>query len=374
MAGSVSTFQAHGSVELPTRRRRALLRGSFAIAMALCAAFAFGLSAGDAASLRSFTDSVDRWQSNPEFRSLAAEYSVSGSEALRTRPLLVPADRLIIVARSCPLLPERYGLTPTCRLHYEDFTRGPLSAYLHLCDEQAVHYVVGMVEDLGRRTSGAPAPRAELDAFLGAFKLDTHVVRDAGALWSVAALLSDTEAASRPFRIRTVIGAALASHVQALAREMGFPPDAGRMSVAQQRAVLDRLDGYVRRHDPELWRTKQVSDFCAGIWAHAFGRSYNLLIKPFLALCAACRVALVVLLLWAVARRLRAQAELLSAASPARAFQVQQSAHSPAAVARPATRGDPARTDERAGSLTATGPSAPAPAPPRPAGSRRRRA
>jgi hypothetical protein len=359
------------SIEAESRARPArwtvmAARGGFVVAAVLCVAFAFGLSARDAATLRSFADSVDRWQVNPEFRSLAAEYSVRGSEALRTRPILAPADRVIILARSCPLLPERYALTASTRLHYEDFGRGPLCAYLHLCDEQAVHHAVGMVEELGRqcRETGRPAPdAAELRAFLRMFKLDSPVVKDAGALASVSALLADTHARSEPFTYRGVVGAALGPHVRALAAELGFPADARRMTVAQQRAVLDRLDAYVRRQDPELWRTKQVSDFCAGIWAHVFGRSYNLLIKPFLFLHAAGRVGLLVLLWWAAARWAEARQE-------ARAGAREASQGFFLAAASPRDAGARAATVD----VIEPAPPVPARARPRPAGARRRRA
>jgi hypothetical protein len=40
-------------------------------------------------------------------------------------------------------------------------------------------------------------------------------------------------------------------------------------------ADLDELDAQVRTTNPELWRTKQVSDFLAGIWAQAYGRIYQ---------------------------------------------------------------------------------------------------
>jgi hypothetical protein len=350
------------------RGRRATLvaRAALVTAALLCAGFAFGLSGHDAAALRSFSDSVDRWQADPEFRALATEYSVRGSEALRTRPLFVPADRAIIVARSCPLLPERYTLAPSTRVHYEDFSRGPLCAYLHLCDEQAVHHAVGMVEELGRRgrEAGQTTPdAADLRAFLGMFKLDTPVVKDAGAVASVAALLADTRAGSEAFTYRGVIGAALLPHVQALAFELGFPPDVRRMTAAQQRTVLDRLDAYVRRRDAELWRTKQVSDFCAGIWAHVFGRSYNLLIKPYLFLHAAARVVLFVLLAWAAVRLASARRNAGAAAGDAaHAFSL--------SATQPREAGARAAPGDVSGAATPV----PARARPRPAGARRRRA
>lgn len=360
MAKALDTFDAGPPRRAPRRGRSLLLRALFCFVLLFCAAFGFGLSDRDAATLRSFTTAVGRWQHHPEFRALAVEYSVKGSAALRVRPLLVPGDRVVIAARSCPLLPQRYGLTDTCRVHYESFARGPLSGYLHLSDEQAVHHVVGMVEELGRRCAKRAldgGPDADLRAFLDAFKLDNPVVRDAGAVQSVASLLADTNAAGKPFVYRAVIGPALVPHVRALAGELGFPTDVARMTITQQQVVLDRLDGYVRLRDPELWRTKQVSDFCSGIWAHVFGRNYNLLLEPTLALHGVGRVGVFVLALWAAVRwaRTREAIETTAPGSTAHAFAVEG-----VVVQRP----------ER---LSGSGPSASTPAPHRRAGARRRR-
>jgi hypothetical protein len=69
------------------------------------------------------------------------------------------------------------------------------------------------------------------------------------------------------------------------------------MTPEQQRAVLERLDDHVRRHDLELWRTKQVSDFCGGFWAQVFGPPYNTLLVPFLTAHSVSRILLVLALL-----------------------------------------------------------------------------
>ena len=176
----------------------------------------------------------------------------------------------------------------------------------------------------------------------------------------MAALLAETGAGARSFQYRNVIGPALGAHVQALARELGFPTDIRRMTVQQQRTVLDRLDPFVRRRDPELWRTKQVSDFCAGIWAHVYGRSYNLLIKPFLVLHVAARLGLLLMLAWAALRWVRVRREVaMTARDVTHAFTVGQvTPHSH-------TDGD---------GVSGPSPSAPSRARARPAGARRRRA
>ena len=55
---------------------------------------------------------------------------------------------------------------------------------------------------------------------------------------------------------------------------MRAPVDPERMSFSQQHQIWRSLDEEVRRTDPELWRTKQLSDFLAGIWSEGYGQIY----------------------------------------------------------------------------------------------------
>jgi hypothetical protein len=88
----------------------------------------------------------------------------------------------------------------------------------------------------------------------------------------------------------------LGPHLREIARQLKVPEAPADMSPEQQRAVLERLDAHVRRHDPELWRTKQLSDFCGGVWAQVFGPSYRLVIQPLILLHQASQFLLIVLL------------------------------------------------------------------------------
>jgi hypothetical protein len=291
--GTIAQGDEANSPRRPSRIRRAVGRGTFILLLIVTAAFGFGLSDGDVASLRAFTRGVDQWQHDPEFRTIAVEYSIVGSGAMRSRPFGVPASRLILAIRSIPGLPKDLAVNPTSRAHYENFSRGPLSAYLHLCREQDVPDFVGPIEDLARKPNRTPA---DYRAWFDQRQMDFPLAKDAGARDSLAALIADTQA-DRSFVIRRNIQDLLGAPIAAIAGELGYPADPTQMTPAQQRAVLDRLDGYVRRHDPELWRTKQVSDFCGGIWAQVFGPPYNGLLNPALAIHAICRILFALLLL-----------------------------------------------------------------------------
>jgi hypothetical protein len=273
-------------------------RGAFLLALLFTGLMAFGLSGADYAALLSFTQAVDRWQHDPEFRTIAVEYSVRGSAAMRTRPFFVPAKRLIIAIRSVPGLPKEFAVNPTSRAHYENFSRGPLSAYLHLCREQDLPAYVTAVEPLGRKTGRT---LDDCRDWLGDRKMDFPIARDRGAALSVANFLDDADAA-RSFEVRDGLPALLLPEIAAVASQVGYPADPGQMTADQQKAVLDRLDDYVHHHDPELWRAKQVNDLCGGIWAQVYGPPYNELLVPILALHTACRFAFALLLLGLIAR------------------------------------------------------------------------
>lgn len=282
--------------------RRRIGRAIFLLVLASCAVLGFGLMPGDEAAFRTFDEAVLRWQRNPEFRSVAMEYCVLGSRAMRTHPLGIATRRAIMGLRSLPLLPKKYAVNPTSRSHYEDFTRGPLSAYLHLSSEQDISQYVGMFESVGARTN---ARAADLHALLDSFHMDFPVAKDTGAVQSVAVLLADADAA-RPFSIRQNVGPRLLPAIASVARELGFPTATDEMDAAQQQAVFERLDDYVRRHDPELWRAKQLNDFCGGVWAQVYGPPYRSVIAPFVAIDDACRLGVVALLLLGVMMLLRA--------------------------------------------------------------------
>jgi hypothetical protein len=290
--------------EEPNRARARLTRlgrWAFIAAFIICLLLDLSLSNRDVAAIRSFDEGVDRWQTNPEFRAVAIDYCNRGSEAMRIHPAMVPAARVIMAIRSIPGLPKEFAINPTSELHYRNFTRGPLCAYLHLCSEQDLPDYVPLVEALGKKTAPTAADER---AFLDAFKMDFGVTKDAGALQSVSSLERDADA-SRPFSIRQNIPDLLKPHIDAIAEELHVPKDPAAMSIDQQQAVLERLDDYVRVHDLELWRTKQISDFCGGIWAQVFGPPYKILLQPAVKVHTASEYVLMVFIVILMGRFLR---------------------------------------------------------------------
>jgi hypothetical protein len=248
----------------------------------------FGISGSDEAAFRAFDEAVDRWQINPEFRAVANDYCIGGSRAMQTRPFLISAKKTIMTLRSTPGLPAKYAVNPTSALHYENFSRGPLSAYLHLCSEQDVSDMIGMIEAAGRKLQRTPD---DLRQVLDGFHMNFPVAHDAGALASVESLLAETDA-GRGFTIRTNIGPMLAGPIAGIAAEIHVPSKPAEMSSDEQRAVFDRLDRYLKSHDQQLWRTKQVSDLCGGVWAQVYGPPYRAVAAPLLFAREACRWAL----------------------------------------------------------------------------------
>lgn len=305
------------------RVRRVLLGGL----MLICIACIFGLSRSETAALQTFGESVDRWQVNPDFRIVAIDYSIQGSAAVRCEPFGIRGADLIIALRSTPGLPKEFAVCETSRPHYESFASGPLAAYLYLGDEQDVPGYIEAVEQLaskatvdetGGRTWGEPALKEWMDAR----KMDFTICRDDGALRSLAALAADVQP-GQTFSHREVMRAKklhmsslLEPHIASLATELDFPTSPRAMTAEQQQVVLSRLDGHVRRHDPELWRTKQVSDFAAGIWAQVYGSQYNYALAPLLALKTGAGWVLVAILAWLAFRAVRRSSETSDETTP----------------------------------------------------------
>ena len=280
------------------RRIRTVLVALIAL---LFVGMTFGISPDDEAAMRSFQTAAVRWQHDPEFRAIVVEYCILADSALRTHPFLIPGPKLVMTARSLPFAPHRYAINPTSRKHYAKFSSGPLVAYLFLCGEQSVDQFVGILENVSRN----PQPtQDDLVQFLQAFHMEYPVCQDAGARQSVATLIRDTRS-QQPFTVRKDVGILLLPHVHALAVELEFPPDPEQMTPEQQITLLHRLDDYVKQHDYELWRTKQLNDFAGGVWAQVYAPHYHLIIGPALAVRQVGIWGLILLLLWALLRRTR---------------------------------------------------------------------
>ena len=74
------------------------------------------------------------------------------------------------------------SVNPTSLAHYENFSSGPLSAYLYLSDEQNVSGIAELFERLGRQGSWT---EAECRALLEGITMDFPLVKDEGAVESV---------------------------------------------------------------------------------------------------------------------------------------------------------------------------------------------
>jgi hypothetical protein len=262
------------------RIRTATRRVGIGLAWALVAiAFlvGYGIGAHDARALVAFSAGVERWQAGPEFRNVAYEYVRLSHAAMNVTPWGVRATTLIMGIRSVPGLPPAYAVSDTSQSHYDDFARGELSAYLHLCGEQTMDWVTRDLHAVALRGSAD----ADVERFLHSWKMNRPVASDPAAVAGVKRLLAEIDA-TKPIEARTNIQADLASAAAALASRLGYPADRESLTREQQRIVLDRLDADVREHNPELWRLKQISDLCSGIWAQTFGRDYTMVIAPVL--------------------------------------------------------------------------------------------
>jgi len=253
----------------------------------------FGTSSTDAEKMRVFADAVERWQHNPDFRQVQIEYVELGNEAMRSKLAFVDSKTVIMWLRSLPGLPDHLKVNDTSFAHYTNFTRGPLSAYMHLTGEQGLTESLKMLSYLGSKET---VTDEDIRRFLGEYKLHNPVASDAGAVASVRSLINDVDPA-RKFAIDTNVADRIRPHIATLAQQMGYPTEVSKMNPAAQFAIWQMLDDEIHDTDYELWRTKQVNDWLNGVWAQVYGTMYSGLIGPTLTIREAGRVVGPVLLM-----------------------------------------------------------------------------
>src|SRR5688572_22867852 len=122
-----------------------------ALVVAFTAALGFGMGPGDTRRVRAFGDAVRGWQVNPDYRAVSAEYVRLGVDAMQARVCGLSAGTLVMGFRSIPKLPAHLAVNDTSAAHYEAFSRGEASAYLHLAGEQGFADGVDLIERLARR-------------------------------------------------------------------------------------------------------------------------------------------------------------------------------------------------------------------------------
>ncbi|HYE20221.1 MAG TPA: hypothetical protein VEA69_17365 [Tepidisphaeraceae bacterium] len=165
-------------------------RTLMAIIVGATLAMGFGMPPADAVKMRLFSDAVVRWQTNPDFRKVQVEYVELGSDAMRTKTAFVDTTTGIMALRSLPFLPKELAVNESSLRHYQNFTRGPLSAYLHLTTEQGVADTLKMLKPLGEK---ANLTDQDVVDFLSQYKMDWPVVKDAGSIQGVRALVRDID-------------------------------------------------------------------------------------------------------------------------------------------------------------------------------------
>lgn len=273
------------------KRLAAVLRWSAAailsVAWLVSVVFGYTVSSRDLDTLQRFREQVLRWDRECDFREVCRVYSDLGSAAIRARAAGIPAGDWVLAARSMPGLPPHLANNEGSAAHYRDFQAGPLSAYLHLSDIQGIRDNIERFEVLAR----TPGLNDELlRRSIEGFNMRRPPTTNPQAVRSVRRMLDDIGLAASDLRIREPPGPLMRQRLASLAEALGVPPRPEDMTPEQQQVVFERLDSYLRDHDRELWRTKQLSDLLSGVWGQSFGFEYLLLIEPMLMLHAVGRV------------------------------------------------------------------------------------
>jgi hypothetical protein len=237
------------------------------IVLLLASAFAFCITSTTAKTAQAFADAVGRWQTNPDFRAITFEYADLGSAGVQSRAWFWPASRVIPTFRKLPGLPPLIAMNAGSVPHYQDFDRGPIGAYLRLTVEQPTTDGLKLIQQLG------PTPSDDaIRQFLISFKMPFPTVTDVGAMASVRRTLGDVNP-SQPFTFDTNPAEKFNADMHSLTISRQTP-DIDHLTNPEQMDLLNSLDVDLKTSDPQLWRTKQVNDLLAGIWAQAYGQIY----------------------------------------------------------------------------------------------------
>ncbi len=236
--------------------------------------FGYGLSKRDLAILNHFSESVVDWQSHADYRRIGFAYIHESYACMTAHIAGCTATEALMTMRSIPGLPEKLAVNPTSQKHYVDFSRGELSAYLHLCGEQGpgIANVLPMMQSLASRPARSDE---EITGFLSTFRLAASIeTRSPEAITGVRSLLEDTHAAEG-FTSTEPTELAVLPYIKAIAQSRGWPENPDDMSADQQLVIMKELDGYVHDVDRPVWRTKQVTDFLNGVWGECYGQMYR---------------------------------------------------------------------------------------------------
>lgn len=329
-------------IPIPRKRvRRRLARRAglasllgIALGLGLLSAAQWSLAGVDARLLTRFIHEVDtEWfAEGVDFRDLTLLYAERASETADIRPFGHSIVATMAYLRSHPLVVQQmpeFEWDEGSADHYITFQRGPLHSYLLRGRELAGHLYVdqrdAILRPLAERGWEAESPA-------GSDLVDTLPprIRNEHLEESVAAQLEDLyhELAPKPGALdirakdlaRTdffAVNRGMEQQASQLAVELGLNPDLDRLTDEEQARVLAALDGHIHRHDPLLWRQKQLNDFIGGVVGvpEATSHYVNLCARPFILIRATLQwtgIVLVVLFSMVLAHRLLTRGSMMS--------------------------------------------------------------
>ncbi|MEM6552412.1 MAG: hypothetical protein AAF750_09850 [Planctomycetota bacterium] len=257
----------------------------------------------DAKKLAAFAREVDQeWFSGDrDFRELNLLYAQRASAAARVEPFGKPLVNTMEAIRTHPLVVERFPdftWDQASADHYHTFAKGPLHSYFLRNQEIAGDWYTDrrgiITEPLLQRGWNAEPPRfADLEMLLPDNMKQRPGIEQA-ITGQVARLYTDIKPPAEEATYASAVAMAETDYMQVVrevrlaaqryAEKLGYGSDLNRLTIAEQDAVLLGLDTYVHEQDAELWRRKQLADFCLAMIGvpeatHAY---VNLCVRPFM--------------------------------------------------------------------------------------------
>lgn len=236
------------------------------------------LSESEQAAINDYLEAAKSWRgTNMDPRLALRGYTTAASRAARVSPFGAPMVNFMKVVRSIPYITKHPWQPGISEPHYEEFAKGPASAYLKRVSEyenlENFAYDGGgysKMVDPGFSFEKAPETALPVD-------LRTPEGRQF-AQQQLVKLRSDV--GEMPAELPKGITAALQQMAVSKAQSEGFgqvktTEGLAALTPDEQSKVMDNFDEYVKTNNPTLWKQKQVAEFDLGLHGIDRGDSYS---------------------------------------------------------------------------------------------------
>ncbi len=252
-------------------------------------------------SLNTFRSQSSGWgDATQDARKNLLEYVHSGSDVLNSHPMGVDPVNLMKTVRNPWLVKntrfEPFAWKPDSGTHYTEFQKSPLDGYMQL-QKEVVHgdhgQALGNYNSLRSLTQqgvyGNPDYQHIADAAKNWMGFSPMVKNSPEAMHNqhtdIQKLFEETQPKWNIAHVNRYVPPQLdgsySEKMQNAINAAALHGGTDMNNPAAKSALMDKLDGYIKENDPELWKQKQYVDWSTGTLMPGAGNMYGGLMSPF---------------------------------------------------------------------------------------------